>query len=88
MAVIYRIIEQLLLKFAYKNPRGCTHNWVVYSTAIQEQCLELRCERCALLGSVDDPTPQEWERAYDAPENPYPWSDNSRVSEGTVRSIF
>ena len=65
----------------------CNHQWTVYSTALSDGVLEVQCDKCAILGSVADPTEEEWSKAYDAPSNPYPWKDGSRVKVGTVRLI-
>jgi hypothetical protein len=40
----------------------------------------LQCTRCGLHGTVDDPTREEWSKAYDAPSNPYPWTDVARIT--------
>jgi hypothetical protein len=56
------------------------HEWVVFSTALQEGWLMLQCEICGSQGTVDDPTREEWRRAYHAPSAPYRWVDDSRVT--------
>jgi hypothetical protein len=55
------------------------HEWVVFSTAIEDACLMLQCVECRLMGTVDDPTEEEWEDAFHAPSMPYRWSDEARV---------
>lgn len=65
--------------------RECDHEWIVYSTALAEVWLMLRCFRCGAHGSVDEPTDTEWAEAFHAPSDPYPWADKSRV---TVRGCF
>src|ERR1051325_1475738 len=55
------------------------HEWVVFSTALQECCLMLQCVECGLMGTVDDPTKEEWSKAFHAPSRPYRWDDESRV---------
>jgi len=64
--------------------RNCTHEWVVFSTALDDVCLLLECVKCGALGTVDDPTADEWDEAFHASENPYGWGDWGRV---TVRGI-
>ena len=59
---------------------SCDHKWVVYSTALAEVWLMLKCLYCGAHGSVDDPTTEEWAEAFDAPSNPYSWADKSRVT--------
>jgi hypothetical protein len=58
----------------------CRHQWVVFSTAFKEVWLMLQCTKCGLHGTVDDPTLEEWETAYDAPSHPYPWTDEARIT--------
>lgn len=60
------------------NPKN--HEWVVFSTALQDVCLMLQCLNCGMHGTVDDPTKEEWREAFHAPSNPYRWRDNSRVT--------
>lgn len=55
------------------------HEWVVYSTALQECYLLVQCVRCGMAGIVADPTRKEWSNAYRAPSRPYRWADNTRV---------
>jgi hypothetical protein len=59
---------------------ACRHHWVVFSTALQEGWLMLQCTGCGLHGAVEDPTLEEWSRAYNAPSAPYPWTDEARVT--------
>lgn len=56
------------------------HHWVVFSTALQEVCLMLECAECGAFGTVDDPTKEEWSAAFSAPEEPYRWHDEARVT--------
>jgi len=67
-----------------KKTKTCRHEWVVFSTALQDVCLLVECVKCGLFGTVDDPTEEEWSEAFDAAENPYLWTDQSRV---TVRGV-
>lgn len=53
--------------------------WWVYSTAISEGWLMLRCGNTGSFGTVRDPSREEWNRAFYAPERPYRWMDDSRV---------
>lgn len=55
------------------------HEWVVFSTALQEGCLMLQCVECGAMATVDAPTKAEWADAYYAPSAPYRWEDESRV---------
>jgi hypothetical protein len=59
------------------------HSWVVFSTAMKEVALMLQCVKCGEFGTVDDPTQEEWKEAFHAPAQPYPWTDESRI---TIRS--
>jgi hypothetical protein len=62
---------------------GCEagHEWVVYSTAVTEVWLMLQCVACGLVGTVEDPSKEEWSEAFHAPSSPYRWRDGSRVVE-------
>jgi hypothetical protein len=69
------------------------HEWVVYGTALREGWLMLQCIGCGGLGTVVDPSTEEWSAAFHAPNRPYRWDDAARVSvQGTaaprvIRSI-
>ena len=58
----------------------CDHEWVVFSTAINDGCLMVQCVNCGSHGSVDDPSADEWNAAFYAPSNPYRWMDYERVN--------
>jgi hypothetical protein len=57
----------------------CYHEWFVISTVLDEVSLMVQCANCEARGTVDDPTREEWSRAFSAPSNPYRWHDESRV---------
>ena len=61
----------------------CVHEWVVFSTVLEDRCLLLQCVECGAMGTVDDPSKDEWGEAFHAPSKPYRWIDESRV---TVKS--
>lgn len=56
-----------------------SHSWFVYSTASEDRCLLVEDRNTGQRGYIPDPTKAEWEAAYHAPSNPYPWKDASRV---------
>lgn len=87
MSIFRKIWRFILIKYLLEDPEKCDHEWVVYSTSLQDGSLEVHCNKCALLGSVPNPTKEEWSKAFDAPSNPYPWSENDRVVKGTARLI-
>ncbi|WP_415891359.1 hypothetical protein ACMXYV_08595 [Neptuniibacter sp. SY11_33] len=60
-------------------PKECNHSWWVYSTAIEDQTLEVECPKCKSLGAVLDPTSKEWAKAFYAPQCPYKWREGNRV---------
>src|SRR5271165_3951296 len=65
-----------------KRPGICPtdkHAWVVFSTILDEVSLFCQCINCGALGTVNDPTKEEWDEAFHAPSHPYGWQDNSRV---------
>jgi hypothetical protein len=43
------------------------HEWVVYSTAMQEGWLMVQCVECLALGTIDEPSEEEWSAAFHAP---------------------
>jgi hypothetical protein len=55
------------------------HEWVVYSTALEQRRLLLQCDTCGLHATVDDPTKEEWSAAFQAPSKPYRWHEEARV---------
>ena len=71
-----------------KKAQSCTepqdHEWVVFSTALTEGWIMVQCVECGAHGTVDHSTKEEWSKAFYAPEEPYLWEDNSRV---TLRSL-
>jgi len=85
--VIGKLWKKFLLRFVFEDPEKCEHEWEVWGTATAQVCLELHCRKCALLGSVNDPTEEEWKQAFDAAENPYLWKDNSRAVKGNKQFI-
>jgi hypothetical protein len=56
-----------------------THEWVVYSTALNQGWLLLQCVECGLHGTIENPSKEEWEKAFFAPSKPYRWHDETRV---------
>lgn len=57
------------------------HEWVVYSTAMQEHWLMLQCVECGEMGTIDAPSTEEWSEAFHAPSSPYRWHESTRVTE-------
>ena len=55
------------------------HHWDVFGTALYEVSLLLQCMDCGAVGSVDDPSSEEWDLACDAPSTPYRWHEGARV---------
>ena len=64
------------------------HEWIVFSTALTEGWLMLNCKECGAMGTVDDPTKEEWAEAANAPVKPYRWADNSRVTLRLTGSAY
>jgi hypothetical protein len=56
------------------------HEWVVFSTTLAECRLMVQCVECGAMGTVDDPSKEEWAEAFNAPSRPYRWQDDSRVT--------
>lgn len=53
--------------------------WWVFSTALIQGWLMVRCELTGATGSVRDASQEEWAAAYFASEENYRWNDESRV---------
>lgn len=87
MGPLHKLKVFLLKKFILENPTTCAHEWMIYSTALNQHCLELHCNKCAVVGSVFNPTEEEWKKAFHAPDNPYRWHDNQRVTVGTYQML-
>lgn len=56
------------------------HEWVVYSTALQEGWLMLHCVECGAEGTIDAPSKKELSAAAYSPSRPYRWKDGTRVT--------
>ena len=69
------------------DPATCDHEWWVYSTATVQMCLELYCGNCAIAGTVNDPTEDEWAAAFHAPSKHYRWFEPGRVTVGKARML-
>ena len=54
----------------------CEHKWIVYSTAINQKVLLVKCEKCSMRGSISNPTDYEWKMAFFAPSYPFVYVDN------------
>ena len=59
--------------------KRCEHEWWVHSTALATRQLMVKCDRCQVLGTVDDLTKHEWGEAFYASSAPYRWYDPERV---------
>jgi hypothetical protein len=57
----------------------CQHGWIVYSTAIATQVIMVYCEKCSARGYVEDFSEEEWNDAFWAPEQSYPWQGKGTV---------
>ena len=53
--------------------RGEDHDWLVFTTYLQDILIGVFCRRCGCDGVIQKPTRADWDRAYDAPSRPYPW---------------
>jgi hypothetical protein len=56
------------------------HEWVVFSTALADRYLMVQCVECGLMGSIDDPSEEEWDEAFHAPSRRYRWRNDSRIT--------
>jgi hypothetical protein len=71
-------IKAKLLKGRKADP--CDHEWVVFSTALHDVYLMVVCVNCGVNGTVNDPSEDEWRRAFRAPSRPYKWEAKKQVS--------
>jgi hypothetical protein len=89
LSTIMETLNGTYAKPVQEDPQECSkhcaeqHEWVVYSTALAEGWLMLQCVECGGMGTIDDPSPQEWSDAFHAPSRPYRWHEGTRV---TVRA--
>ena len=60
--------------------KPCDHEWAVFSSAVDDKAILVQCVECLAIGTVGDPTEDEWERAYHSPSRPYRWDDDGRVT--------
>ena len=88
LAYLSFLVPQSFLSTAYMNqrieylkddPATCDHNWEVVASILSTAELQVQCIKCATYSEVSDPSEEEWADAYDAMENPYPWTDKSRI---------
>lgn len=63
------------------------HEWVVFSTFVEDGSLFVQCVDCGAAGTVDDPSRKEWKRAFHAPSRPYRWHDETRINQRGTRSL-
>ena len=60
-------------------PNNCDHEWGVFSTVLVDVCLLVQCVECGAYGKVNDPSADEWQRAFHAPSQPCHWPHGERV---------
>lgn len=58
---------------------NCKHEWWIFSTCIGTVELMCTCKNCGAFGTVPEPTIDEWDKAFWAPEKPYQWNEPERV---------
>ncbi len=59
--------------------RSTDCEWWVYSTAVYDGVIMVRCAKTKAEGYIENYTRAEWKAAYYAPSKNYRWRDNSRV---------
>lgn len=62
-----------------ESARGDTHDWLVFTTYMEDVSIGVFCRRCGADGVIQRPTKADWDRAYGAPENPYRWRNGCAV---------
>ena len=53
--------------------------WMVYSTALCPPTILVLNDETEQYGTITDFSREEWNAAYYAPSNPYPWPDIDRI---------
>ncbi len=76
---VYRWFLVKCLDWLKSDPNTCEHDWYVVSTVVSTVQLQTVCYDCMTFAVVNDPSAEEWSKAYEAPNNPYKWEDGSRV---------
>jgi hypothetical protein len=71
MSLLERFRVWFLKRYVLDDPATCTHERVVYCVALNDHCLELHCNNCALTSAVFNPTNEEWRRGLAAPSDPF-----------------
>jgi hypothetical protein len=61
------------------DPATCDHEWDVVAGILSTVELQVQCRKCATYSEVPAPSKEEWNACYGAMENPYPWTDKSRI---------
>jgi len=61
------------------NPATCEHDWYVVASILSTTELQVQCQLCATFSEIPSPSKAEWDTAFGAIENPYPWKDLSRI---------
>lgn len=61
------------------DPATCEHEWDVVAGILSTVELQVQCRKCATYSEVPNPSKEEWNACYGAMENPYPWSDKTRI---------
>jgi hypothetical protein len=62
-----------------ESARGENHDWMVFTTYVEDVSIGVFCRRCGCDGVIRKPTRADWMRAFDAPNNPYPWRNGHAV---------
>lgn len=58
-----------------------SRDWFVYSTVLEGRAILVKDRNSGARGSIDDPTAEEWGRAFSAPSQGYPWDgDPARIN--------
>ena len=69
-------------------PCHAGHEWIVFSTALRDCSLMLQCVECGAMGSVVDPSEEEWSEAFHAPSRPYRWQDGDEGHREGLRGTL
>jgi hypothetical protein len=57
------------------------HEWVVFTTFLDESSIGVQCSKCGLVGRIVDPIMSEWEQAFFAVSSQYAWHAPERVTD-------
>ena len=62
-----------------ESARGDAHDWLVFTTYTEDVSIGVFCRRCGVDGVIRRPKKADWNKAFDAPQQPYRWRNGHAV---------